>query len=57
MKYMVVGHNHHFGKNREGTYDNLLEMSELYDFRIEKIALQDIDGITISSTKIRNAIK
>ena len=57
MKYMVVGHNHHFGKNREGTYDNLLEMSELYDFRIEKIAPQDIDGITISSTKIRNAIK
>ena len=57
MKYMVVGFNHHFGKNREGTYDNLLEMSELYDFRIEKIAPQDIDGITISSTKIRNAIK
>ena len=57
MKYMVVGFNHHFGKNREGTYDNLLEMSELYDFRIEKIEPQDIDGVTLSSTKIRNAIK
>ena len=57
MKYMVVGFNHHFGKNREGTYDDLLEMSELYDFRIEKIEPQDVDGVTLSSTKIRNAIK
>ena len=57
MKYMVVGFNHHFGKNREGAYDNLLEMSELYDFRIEKIEPQDVDGVTLSSTKIRNAIK
>ena len=57
MKYMVVGFNHHFGKNREGTYDNLLEMSELYDFRVEKIESQDVDGVILSSTKIRNAIK
>ena len=57
MKYMVVGFNHHFGKNREGAYDNLLEMSELYDFRVEKIEPQDVDGVILSSTKIRNAIK
>ena len=34
MKYMVVGFDHHFGKNREGTFDNLLELSDLYDFCI-----------------------
>lgn len=56
MKYMVVGFDHHFGKNREGTFENLLELSELYDFGIEKIEPQNIGGITISSTKIRNAI-
>ena len=56
MKYMVVGFNHHFGKNREGTFDNLLELSDLYDFKIEKIKTQNINGVTISSTKIRNAI-
>jgi len=56
MKYMVVGFNHHFGKNREGTFDNLLELSDLYDFKIEKIEPQNIDEITISSTKIRKAI-
>lgn len=56
MKYMVVGFDHHFGKNREGTFENLLELSELYDFGIEKIEPQNIGGITISSTKIRDAI-
>lgn len=56
MKYMVVGFDHHFGKNREGTFENLLELSELYDFRIEKVEPQNIEGVTISSTKIRNAI-
>jgi riboflavin kinase/FMN adenylyltransferase len=56
MKYMVVGFDHHFGKNREGTFENLIELSELYDFNIEKINPQNIDSITISSTKIRKAI-
>ena len=56
MKHMVVGYDHHFGKNREGTFENLLSLSELYDFKLEKIAPQNIGDITISSTKIRNAI-
>ncbi len=56
MKRMVVGYDHHFGKNREGTFENLLNLSELYDFKLDKIAPQNIGDITISSTKIRNAI-
>ena len=56
MKYMVVGFDHHFGKNREGTFDDLLELSDLYDFKLEKIKPQNIGEVTISSTKIRNAI-
>lgn len=56
MRYMVVGFNHHFGKNREGSFNNLLELSDLYDFQIEKIKPQNIDDVTISSTKIRIAI-
>ena len=57
MKYMVVGHDHHFGKNREGTYDNLLELSELYGFQIERIDPQNVGDVVVSSTKIRNSIK
>jgi riboflavin kinase/FMN adenylyltransferase len=56
MKYMVVGFDHHFGKNRQGTFDNLLELSDLYGFEVEKIKPQSLDNVTISSTKIRNAI-
>ena len=56
MKYMVVGFDHHFGKNRQGTFDNLVELSDLYGFMIEKVDPQSIDEVTISSTKIRNAI-
>jgi len=57
MNFMIVGFDHHFGKNREGTFENLIELSYLYDFKIEKIEPQLVDGISISSTKIRNAIK
>ena len=56
MKRMVVGYDHHFGTNREGTFENLLSLSDLYDFKLDKIAPQNIGDITISSTKIRNAI-
>ena len=56
MKYMVVGFDHHFGKNRQGTFDNLLELSDLYGFKLEKVQPQNVGEVTISSTKIRNAI-
>lgn len=56
MKHMVVGYDHHFGKNREGTFENLLALSELYDFKLHKIEPQNVDEVTISSTKIRNVI-
>ena len=57
MKYMVVGFDHHFVKNRDGTFNDLIELSDLYDFRIEKIEPQTVNEVTISSTKIRYAIE
>ena len=56
MKYMVVGFNHHFGKNRQGTFGSLVELSELYGFKIEKIDPQNFGNIVVSSTKVRAAI-
>ena len=56
MKYMVVGYDHHFGRNREGSYDELIEFSELYNFKLEQIPPQDEDEVTVSSTKIRNLL-
>jgi len=56
MKHMVVGYDHHFGSNREGSYDELIELSDVYDFKLEQIPPQDEAKVTISSTKIRKLL-
>jgi riboflavin kinase/FMN adenylyltransferase len=53
---LIIGYDHHFGKNREGNIEQLSEYSELYNFSVEEIPAQDIDEVSISSTKIRKAL-
>lgn len=55
-KKLVIGYNHHFGRNREGSFEHLKEYGPLYGFEVEEIPAKDIDHIQISSTKIRNAL-
>ena len=54
--YIVVGYDHHFGKNRMGDFGLLNDMKLKYGFKVERIAAQDVENIAISSTKIRNAL-
>lgn len=54
---VVIGFNHHFGHNREGDFEHLHELGKYYNFAVEEIPQQDIDNETVSSTKIRQAIK
>tara|TARA_B110001450_G_scaffold138694_1_gene129994 strand:- start:1948 stop:2880 length:933 start_codon:yes stop_codon:yes gene_type:complete len=53
---LIIGYDHHFGKNREGNITQLTEYSHLYDFKVEEIPAQDIDDVSVSSTKIRHAL-
>jgi len=53
---LIIGYDHHFGKNREGNIVQLTEYSHLYDFSVEEIPAQDIDDVSVSSTKIRHAL-
>ena len=53
---LIIGYDHHFGKNREGNITQLTEYSHLYDFKVEEIPAQDIDSVSVSSTKIRHAL-
>ncbi|UAM97833.1 bifunctional riboflavin kinase/FAD synthetase [Polaribacter litorisediminis] len=53
---LIIGYDHHFGKNREGNIKQLTEYSHLYDFKVEEIPAQDIDSVSVSSTKIRRAL-
>lgn len=55
-KKLVIGYDHHFGRNREGSFAHLLEFGSLYGFQVEEIPAQDIDHVAISSSKIRQAL-
>ncbi len=54
---LIIGYDHHFGKNREGNITQLTEYSHLYDFKVEEIPAQDIDSVSVSSTKVRRALR
>ena len=54
---LVIGYDHHFGKNREGNFEQLQVYGNTYNFQVKKISQQEISDITVSSTKIRKAIE
>jgi riboflavin kinase/FMN adenylyltransferase len=56
-KKLVIGYDHHFGRNREGSFAHLLEFGSLYGFEVEEIPAKDIDEVAVSSSKIRKAIE
>ena len=53
---LIIGYDHHFGKNREGNIEQLTEYSHTYGFSVKEIPAQDIDDVSVSSTKIRRAL-
>lgn len=56
VKELIIGYDHRFGKNREGDFEQLKEFSHMFEFDLKEIAAQDIDHISVSSTKIRKAL-
>ncbi len=54
---LVIGYDHHFGKNREGSFEQLQLTSSQYGFDVEEIPAEDIDHITVSSSAIRKALE
>lgn len=54
---IVIGYDHRFGLNRQGDINYLKHYSQQANFEIDEIAPQQIDEITVSSTKIRSAIQ
>ncbi len=55
-KKLVIGYDHHFGRNRQGSFDHLKEYGPLYGFDVEEIPAKDIENVAVSSTKIRSAL-
>jgi riboflavin kinase/FMN adenylyltransferase len=56
-KKLVIGYDHRFGKNREGSFEYLQANHLKFGFELEEIPRQDVDDIGISSTKIRKALE
>ncbi|WP_306566262.1 bifunctional riboflavin kinase/FAD synthetase [Flavobacterium lindanitolerans] len=56
IKKIIIGHDHRFGKNRSADINDLIAYGKLYDFEVEQISAEEIDEVSISSTKIRKAL-
>lgn len=56
VKHIIVGYDHRFGRNRDANIEDLRQFGETYDFTVEEISAQDINDVTVSSTKIRKAL-
>lgn len=55
-RYIIIGYDHRFGKDRTGGMKELQSLASDLDFDVEEIPEQDINDVAVSSTKIRNAI-
>lgn len=53
---IIIGHDHKFGKNRAADFNDLIRFGKEFNFEVEEISAQQINDVSISSTKIRNAI-
>jgi riboflavin kinase / FMN adenylyltransferase len=56
-KKLVIGYDHHFGKNREGSFEQLKLNGPRYGFDVEEIPRQEVDHLGVSSTAIRKALE
>jgi riboflavin kinase/FMN adenylyltransferase len=55
-KTIIIGYDHRFGKDRSGSLKELQHFSNTFNYKVEEIPEQDINDVTVSSTKIREAI-
>ena len=56
IKKIIIGYDHRFGKNRTANFDDLVAFGKQYDFEVEQISAQEIETVSVSSTKIRKAL-
>lgn len=55
-KKVVIGYDHRFGRNRTANIEHLIEYGSEFGFEVEEISAELVENVSVSSTKIRNAI-
>ncbi len=53
---LIIGYDHHFGKGRAGNYELLKQHTATHQYRLLEIPAHVLDSISVSSTRIREAI-
>lgn len=56
IQKIIIGYDHRFGRNRTANIDDLIVFGNEHNFKVEQISAQEIDAVSVSSTKIRNAL-
>lgn len=56
IQKIIIGHDHRFGRNRTANIDDLIAFGAEYGFEVEQISAQEIQDVSVSSTKIRKAL-
>lgn len=56
VQKIIIGHDHKFGKNRAADFNDLILFGKEFGFEVEEISAQQINEVSVSSTKIRNAL-
>jgi riboflavin kinase/FMN adenylyltransferase len=56
MQAVVIGHDHGFGKNREGDFATLERMGKELNFSVYEVPPYEMNGVTLSSTRVREAL-
>ncbi|MGC8972360.1 MAG: bifunctional riboflavin kinase/FAD synthetase [bacterium] len=57
MREIVIGYNFQFGKGRKGNAKFLQEIAEKYKFKVSIVPPVEYEGLPISSSRIREALK
>lgn len=53
---IIIGYDHRFGKNRSADIHDLIEFGKKYHFDVEQISAEELNDVSVSSTKIRSAL-
>jgi riboflavin kinase/FMN adenylyltransferase len=53
---LIVGYDHHYGKDRTGGFNELKGLGKIHGFELAEVPAMMIDDMAVSSTKIRNAL-
>lgn len=56
LKKIIIGYDHRFGRNRTADINDLITYGETYGFEVAQISAEELNDVSISSTKIRTAL-